>query len=105
MSTQIFKVLSDFWLANWSKSESDDDLSLDYYIKGYALLSMATIAISLATNLTSQLTSLRAVRRLHSTMLDTVVMCPIKFFDTTPIGRIINRFSVDINTIDKVLIG
>lgn len=102
MLTQVFKVLSDFWLANWSKSETRDDPNLDYFIKGYAFLSIITIVISLATNLSSQLTSLRAVRRIHATMLDTVVKCPIRFFDTTPIGRIVNRFSVDISVIDKV---
>ena len=105
ISTQAFKVLSDFWLAQWSKSETNDDNRLEYYIKGYAILTAITIVISLVANLSAQLTSLRAVRVLHARMLDTVVRCPLKFFDVTPLGRIINRFSIDMNTIDKVCEG
>ncbi|CAG2118312.1 unnamed protein product, partial [Medioppia subpectinata] len=106
ISTQAFKVASDFWLAQWSKSDvsvASDDQRLLYYIKGYALLSIITIAISLVSNLLSQLTSLRAVRLLHLQMLDNVIHCPLRFFDVTPFGRIINRFSIDMNTIDKKL--
>ncbi|KFM80794.1 ATP-binding cassette sub-family C member Sur, partial [Stegodyphus mimosarum] len=36
-------------------------------------------------------------------MLFNVVQCPLKFFDTTPVGRVINRFSSDMSTIDKKL--
>ncbi|XP_054166952.1 ATP-binding cassette sub-family C member 9-like [Oppia nitens] len=106
ISTQGFKVVSDFWLAQWSKSDvslANDYSQLQYYIKGYALLSLITIVISLMANLLSQLTSLRAVRLLHSEMLDNIIRCPLRFFDVTPFGRIINRFSNDMNTIDKKL--
>ncbi|CAG2164179.1 unnamed protein product, partial [Oppiella nova] len=106
ISTQGFKVASDFWLAQWSKSDvslTNDNHKLEYYIKGYAILSLITIIISLVSNLLSQLTSLRAVRLLHSQMLENIIQCPLRFFDVTPFGRIINRFSIDMNTIDKKL--
>ncbi len=105
ISNQSSKVASDFWLAKWSDShvkQTDGENNLNYYIRGYAILSVITIIISLVTNLSAQLTSLRAIRLLHAKMLNNVVRCPMRFFDTTPFGRIINRFSNDINTIDKV---
>lgn len=40
---------------------------------------------------------------LHSAMLLAVLRAPLAFFDTTPIGRIMNRFSRDIDTVDSVL--
>lgn len=36
-------------------------------------------------------------------MLGNVIHCPQSFFDTTPLGRILNRFSKDQYTVDEVL--
>ncbi|GBL61204.1 hypothetical protein AVEN_83934-1, partial [Araneus ventricosus] len=35
----------------------------------------------------------RASERYHRFMLDSVLKSPMSFFDTTPVGRIINRYS------------
>lgn len=44
-----------------------------------------------------------AARRLHANLLTNKLHTPQSFFDTTPIGRIINRFSKDIYVIDEAL--
>ncbi|CAF0998002.1 unnamed protein product [Rotaria magnacalcarata] len=44
-----------------------------------------------------------ASRKLHSSILFGVLRAPMAFFDTTPIGRIINRFAKDIDAIDSSL--
>ena len=49
--------------------------------------------------------SVRASFSLHASMLIAVLRAPLSFFDTTPIGRIMNRFSRDIDTVDTVLPG
>jgi len=46
---------------------------------------------------------LRAARDLHDKLLINVFRLPMSFYDTTPLGRILNRFSKDVNTIDSVL--
>ncbi|KAH9270061.1 hypothetical protein BASA83_007891 [Batrachochytrium salamandrivorans] len=46
---------------------------------------------------------IHAARILHDQMLNRVVRLPQSFFDTTPLGRILNRFSKDQYTIDEVL--
>ena len=45
--------------------------------------------------------SLRASRRLHDRLVERVMRAPLAFFDTTPIGRIVSRFSKDIYSIDN----
>lgn len=45
----------------------------------------------------------RAARLLHQTLLHNKMRSPQSFFDTTPSGRILNRFSKDICVIDEAL--
>lgn len=47
--------------------------------------------------------ALRAAKIMHSIVLQNVLKAPMSFFETTPIGRIVNRFSKDIDIIDNDL--
>ncbi|KAF7311117.1 P-loop containing nucleoside triphosphate hydrolase protein [Mycena chlorophos] len=47
--------------------------------------------------------SLQASRSLFLSLLRRLTRAPARFFDVTPIGRILNRFTTDINTIDGAL--
>lgn len=47
--------------------------------------------------------TLRAALELHEEMLMSVFRCPSAWFDVTPIGRIINRASGDIDKLDHLL--
>jgi len=49
--------------------------------------------------------SLQASRILFERLLKRLTRAPARFFDVTPIGRILNRFTTDINTIDDALQG
>ena len=44
-----------------------------------------------------------ASKTLHNKMLANILRSPMSFFDTTPLGRILNRFSKDIYLIDEVV--
>ena len=46
-----------------------------------------------------------ASRTLHTNFLANVLHLPARFFDTTPTGRIINRFAKDVDTIDAAVPG
>lgn len=49
--------------------------------------------------------SIFASRKLFGDMLDRVVRAPTRWFDRTPVGRILNRFAADIDTVDFSLAG
>ncbi len=44
-----------------------------------------------------------AANYLHKDLLSNIVKSPMSFFDTTPLGRIMNRFSKDVDTLDAEL--
>ncbi|KAG7137733.1 Metal resistance protein YCF1 like [Verticillium longisporum] len=47
--------------------------------------------------------SIEASRKLHERMANAIFRSPMSFFDVTPTGRILNRFSSDIYRVDEVL--
>ena len=49
------------------------------------------------------LVSLRCSERLHDKMVVAVLQATVLFFDSNPVGRIMNRFSKDVGCMDEVL--
>ena len=47
--------------------------------------------------------TLRASIKLHNEMLTHILSSTMAFFDTTPLGRIINRFSKDMDEVDLMI--
>ncbi|KAJ8309240.1 hypothetical protein KUTeg_014114 [Tegillarca granosa] len=70
------------------------------YIVLYAAFGLAETCLDLAFALLVFLRGVIASERLHCAMLKNILYCPMAFFDTTPVGRIVNRFISDFNVID-----
>lgn len=58
---------------------------------------------SLFEDVTPQLGCLNAAALFHNTLLHSVLRAPAEFFDTIPCGRILARFSGDIEVMDSSL--
>ncbi|CAO3623722.1 unnamed protein product [Cunninghamella echinulata] len=74
---------------------------LKYYLGVYVFINLLCLATSSGQYLIIYIGGLRASRRLFVDLLDRVLHAPLRFFDTTPIGRILNRFSGDFDVIDS----
>ncbi|KAL5521010.1 hypothetical protein ACEPAG_8932 [Sanghuangporus baumii] len=74
-----------------------------FYVAVYALIGLATVVVSVTSSATQYTGALYASRTLFSRLLRTVVRATMRWMDTTPTGRILNRFSKDIETVDSNL--
>jgi ABC-type multidrug transport system fused ATPase/permease subunit len=73
------------------------------YLGIYAILGVVRIFFILFTTLTVAIAGIKASRTLHYRMLKNILRSPMSFFDTTPLGRVLNRFSKDIYVIDELI--
>lgn len=103
---QMLSVTSNIWLKHWSEvnSEKGSNPDIGLYLGVYLALGVAaSSAVLLQSILLWQYCSIEASKWFHSNMVTSVLRARMQFFETTPIGRILNRFSNDIYKIDEVI--
>lgn len=76
-----------------SSTERDNDVDVMYYLTVYALIGLAYMVTSLLRAGIVFAGSLRASKMVHDQLLHAIMRAKFRFFDSTPLGRIINRFS------------
>ncbi|XP_045873885.1 ATP-binding cassette sub-family C member 8 isoform X6 [Meles meles] len=107
-------VAIDYWLAKWTDSaltlspvagncSLSQECALDQtvYAMVFTVLCSLGIVLCLVTSVTVEWTGLKVAKSLHRSLLNRIILAPMRFFETTPLGSILNRFSADCNTIDQ----
>ncbi|KAG5922873.1 hypothetical protein E4U42_005186 [Claviceps africana] len=95
-----------FWLKSWSEHNEDTGTNDDIgkYIGIYFVFGIGSSLLTVVQTLILWIfCSIEASRKLHERMANAIFRSPMSFFDTTPTGRILNRFSSDIYRVDEVL--
>ncbi|BGP39125.1 hypothetical protein JCM10450v2_003079 [Rhodotorula kratochvilovae] len=95
------QVLSGYLLVWWQEDAFDQ--SMGFYEGLYAMFGVLQAIFSFAIGIATTLIGYNISRKLHQAGITGVMRAPMSFFDTTPLGRIMNRFSKDIDTIDNTL--
>lgn len=72
-----------------------------YYLTVYTIIVLGSALISVISSMIGAWGSYRASRKIHDDLLNSVAGSTIRFFNTTPLGRILNRFSKDIQSVDN----
>lgn len=73
------------------------------FLIGYCVLAVIVPTVSLVRHFMWFRSTYIAARRLHNRMLRAVLRAPMSWFDATPTGRVLNRFSKDQQVIDQEL--
>lgn len=111
---QTVRILTNWYLSQWTQAELKHSFSLSSggapynldrgaYIGGYLGLAFGFVLLTAIRAYTNLMSALQASRIIHFNSLTTLVRAPVTFFDTTPVGRILNRFSKDTDDVDFLL--
>uniref|UniRef100_A0A8C3UX15 Canalicular multispecific organic anion transporter 2 n=1 Tax=Catharus ustulatus TaxID=91951 RepID=A0A8C3UX15_CATUS len=93
------------WLSDWTNEPvvNGTQHNTGMRIGVYAALGLLQGLLVLVSSFTLAMGGISAARTLHAALLENKFHTPQSFYDTTPTGRIINRFSKDIYVIDEVI--
>ncbi|KAK4879950.1 hypothetical protein RN001_008096 [Aquatica leii] len=113
ITVQFFHTAADYFLTLWVNYEEDItiqtnstlllNLDSDSFIYIYSTIVVLIIVTTLIGAFSFYISCMRASIKLHKNMLINVIYAPMKFFNENSTGRILNRFSKDMGTIDEVL--
>ncbi|XP_033235780.1 ATP-binding cassette sub-family C member Sur isoform X2 [Drosophila pseudoobscura] len=105
---QCLRVYTDVWLRHWSDVHiqaqdvsKEEGHEVTYYFCMYAAISCVCIIMAMISTPAGQWAGCNARRNLHDKLLQSILHKTLHFFEVTPLGRIVNRFSNDMAIIDK----
>uniref|UniRef100_A0A1X7UYE0 ABC transmembrane type-1 domain-containing protein n=1 Tax=Amphimedon queenslandica TaxID=400682 RepID=A0A1X7UYE0_AMPQE len=81
------------WLAHWSNEKSNNNSAHFANLGIYAAIGIVQFMCTAFTFLAIASGAIKASRKFHNGMLHSIIRSPMSFFDTTPLGRLVNRFS------------
>ncbi|XP_037734013.1 ATP-binding cassette sub-family C member 12 isoform X3 [Chelonia mydas] len=77
-----------------------DNPRLHFYQLVYGMSMVTMIVLSIIKGFVFTKTTLKASSVLHDDVFYKILLSPMSFFDTTPTGRLMNRFSKDVDELD-----
>lgn len=86
--------------STFALEQSIDD---SYYLRIYALLCSLLVLVGLLRFNLNMYVCVNSGIHMHKRMMKAIFRAPIRFFDTNPVGRILNRFSKDMGQVDELL--
>ncbi|KAG9416171.1 hypothetical protein AC1031_000569 [Aphanomyces cochlioides] len=96
---QVTQIASDLWLSYSISAEKS------YYLSVYSLIALAAALVNAGRTIMVLRAGIGAAKDLFDGMCRALFYAPLRFFDVTPIGRILTRFSGDMNQVDFPLPG
>ena len=98
----VARMVCDWWISQWTddKFQRTDLFYALVYLGGAFLVALGVFV----AGFTYSRASLRASGRLHNRAFRTLLGATMAYFDTTPLGRLLNRFSADMDSIDIKLL-
>lgn len=101
LSVNGSQVALQWWLSRWSVSEGSDT---NYYLFIYMGIGLGACLCIFVYQIVFVIGGMRSAAGLHKNLLTSILGAPMSFFDTTPSGQILNRFTVDMQAIDERLV-
>ncbi|KAF0708162.1 hypothetical protein As57867_006416, partial [Aphanomyces stellatus] len=97
----LFRLASDVWLTQWASHSTVAALwspRINFFV--YLTLALAGVVFMVIHTISTFGYGLRGSKVLFTKMFHRLLRAPMCFFDTNPIGRILNRFASDVMACD-----
>ncbi|KAH9127149.1 hypothetical protein LEN26_004760 [Aphanomyces euteiches] len=94
-------VAATMWLSYWS--ENVDSTSMRFYLSVFVGLQLSSVLFIYLRASVLYMASIKGSQRLFQSLLQHVLAAPMSFFESTPLGRLANRFAADVYTADESL--
>lgn len=102
--SKVVAIGSSYWLTFWTNHSEDpetaDRTKYLYYLV-YAVIGALLCVLSFASDFVLFYMYFYATKILHNKMLHSILRSTMEFFESTPSGRIINRFSKDVEATER----
>jgi ATP-binding cassette subfamily C (CFTR/MRP) protein 1 len=108
MVGQGLQVGANVWLSQWADKNGKNNGSSSanntfMYLGVYAGIGFGAGVAEVLKELILFLSCVYASKVIHERLLGRIFKSPMSFFDTNPSGRVVNRFSADIDTVDQTI--
>ncbi|XP_052851273.1 multidrug resistance-associated protein 1 isoform X12 [Drosophila gunungcola] len=102
---QAFQIGSNLWLTKWANDQDvGNDTGLrNMYLGVYGAFGFGQVMTGYLSTLILSLGCVYSARYMHNVLLHGTMRWTMAMFDITPLGRVVNRFSKDIDTVDNTL--
>ncbi|RKO93601.1 ABC transporter type 1, transmembrane domain-containing protein, partial [Blyttiomyces helicus] len=93
-------LLDSVWILYWTDNMGEsappvDRADLVFFLAVYSIIGVSIIAMSTAQLALILYGRIRAGTTMHADLLASILGAPMRFFEVTPVGRILNRYSPD----------
>ena len=95
---QASRHASEWWFAAWT--DKDYNVSNTTYLLVELFLVLGTAIFGIIRCIMFAVFTMKASSSFHNTMFSAVLYSPMRFFETVPLGRIMNRFAKDLDYCD-----
>ncbi|XP_017012707.2 multidrug resistance-associated protein 1 isoform X1 [Drosophila takahashii] len=103
---QAFQIGSNLWLTQWANDQNaGNDTGLrDMYLGVYGAFGFGQGVLAYFAVVIVYLGGFQAAKTIHNELLAVIIRGSVcRFFDITPIGRLLNSFSGDMDVVDEEL--
>lgn len=102
IALQCAMLASSIWLSYWTRDNWRFSISLTMGV--YAAMAIVQVPLVFAIAIAIAKCGMKASAQMHQSAVVRLLGARISFFDTTPLGRIMNRFSKDVEVMDSGLV-
>uniref|UniRef100_A0A8C6HRG8 Multidrug resistance-associated protein 1 n=1 Tax=Mus spicilegus TaxID=10103 RepID=A0A8C6HRG8_MUSSI len=106
LCNHVSALASNYWLSLWTDDPpvvNGTQANRNFRLSVYGALGILQGAAVFGYSMAVSIGGIFASRRLHLDLLYNVLRSPMSFFERTPSGNLVNRFSKELDTVDSMI--